>query len=73
VLHQTGLPLGESAGFAGGAAGEDLGAASETEGQTRITSHDPAHSLLFDLITHRGKSQQIPPIASNVVVSDEER
>lgn len=37
------------------------------KGQTRITPHDPAHSLLFDLITHRGKSQQMPPIASNVV------
>ncbi len=36
-------------------------------GQTRITPHDPAHSLLFDLITHRGKSQQMPPIASTVV------
>jgi hypothetical protein len=37
------------------------------KGQTRITAHDPAHSLLFQLITHRGKSQQMPPIASEVV------
>ncbi len=37
------------------------------QGQTRIAPHDPAHSLLFNLITHRGKSQQMPPIASAVV------
>ncbi|MEI9936119.1 MAG: hypothetical protein WDO69_02730 [Pseudomonadota bacterium] len=37
------------------------------KGQTRIAPSDPAHSLLFDLITHRGKSQQMPPIASDVV------
>lgn len=36
-------------------------------GKTRITPHDPAHSLLFALITHSGKSQQMPPIASSVV------
>ncbi len=37
------------------------------QGQTRILPHDPARSLLFYLITHRGTSQQMPPIASNVV------
>jgi hypothetical protein len=37
------------------------------KGQTRILPHDPAHSLLFSLITHRGTGQQMPPIASSVV------
>jgi hypothetical protein len=36
-------------------------------GRTRIAAGDPAHSLLYDLITHRGTGQQMPPIATNVV------
>jgi hypothetical protein len=37
------------------------------QGRTRIVAGDPAHSLLFDLITHRGTGQQMPPIATNLV------
>lgn len=37
------------------------------QGQTRILPRDPAHSLLFQLISHRGTGNQMPPIASSVV------
>jgi hypothetical protein len=37
------------------------------QGRIRISAGEPAQSLLFDLITHRGTGQQMPPIASNVV------
>ena len=37
------------------------------KGKTRIVPHDPAHSLLYQLISHRGTGIQMPPIASNVV------
>jgi len=30
-------------------------------------SADPAHSLLFQLISHRGTGNQMPPIATSVV------
>ena len=36
-------------------------------GKTRIVPHDPSHSLLFQLISHRGTGNQMPPIASSVV------
>jgi hypothetical protein len=36
-------------------------------GKTRIVAHDPAHSLLYQLISHRGTGIQMPPIATNVV------
>ena len=36
-------------------------------GKTRIVAHDPAHSLLYQLISHRGTGNQMPPIASSVV------
>ncbi len=35
-------------------------------GQTRIVPGDVSSSLLFQLISHRGKGQQMPPIATNV-------
>jgi hypothetical protein len=35
-------------------------------GQTRIVPGDPSSSLLFQLISHRGKGQQMPPIATDV-------
>jgi hypothetical protein len=37
------------------------------KGQPRIRPHDPAGSLLYHLITHRGQGDQMPPIASSVV------
>src|SRR5450432_1516031 len=37
------------------------------QGQPRIVPRDPAHSLLFQLISHRGTGNQMPPIASSVV------
>jgi hypothetical protein len=37
------------------------------KGQPRILPQDPAHSLLFQLISHRGTGSQMPPIASSVV------
>jgi hypothetical protein len=37
------------------------------KGQTRIVPGDPAHSLLYELISHRGTGQQMPPIDSNFV------
>jgi hypothetical protein len=36
-------------------------------GKTRIVPRDPSHSLLFQLISHRGTGNQMPPIASSVV------
>ncbi len=36
-------------------------------GQTRILPGDPAHSLLYKLISHRGTGDQMPPIATSVV------
>jgi hypothetical protein len=36
-------------------------------GRTRIVSHDPARSLLYQLISHRGTGNQMPPIATSVV------
>ena len=36
-------------------------------GRTRIVAHDPAHSLLYQLISHRGTGNQMPPIATSVV------
>src|SRR5262249_12014713 len=36
-------------------------------GQTRISPHDPGRSLLYQLISHRGTGNQMPPIATNVV------
>jgi hypothetical protein len=36
-------------------------------GRTRIIAHDPAHSLLYQLISHRGTGNQMPPIATSVV------
>jgi hypothetical protein len=36
-------------------------------GQPRILPGDPAHSLLYSLISHRGTGEQMPPIASSVV------
>ena len=39
-------------------------------GRTRIIPGDPDHSLLVDLISHRGTSDQMPPIASRVVDTD---
>jgi hypothetical protein len=35
--------------------------------RTRIIPHDPANSLLYQLISHRGAGVQMPPIASSVV------
>ena len=37
------------------------------KGQPRILPKDPAHSLLYQLISHRGTGQQMPPIATNFV------
>ncbi|HEX3850164.1 MAG TPA: hypothetical protein VHW01_04310 [Polyangiaceae bacterium] len=37
------------------------------QGQPRILPRDPAHSVLFQLISHRGTGNQMPPIASSVV------
>ncbi len=37
------------------------------KGQTRIIPRDPARSLLYQLISHRGTGNQMPPIASSVV------
>jgi hypothetical protein len=37
------------------------------KGRTRIVPHDPASSLLYQLISHRGTGNQMPPIASSVV------
>ena len=37
------------------------------KGKTRIVPKDPTHSLLYQLISHRGIGEQMPPIASNVV------
>ena len=37
------------------------------KGKTRIVPKDPTHSLLYQLISHRGTGVQMPPIASNVV------
>ena len=37
------------------------------KGKTRIVPRDPTHSLLYQLISHRGTGIQMPPIASNVV------
>jgi len=37
------------------------------KGRTRIVPGDPAHSLVFDLISHRGTGQQMPPIATSFV------
>jgi hypothetical protein len=37
------------------------------KGQTRIAAHDPARSLLYQLISHRGTGNQMPPIATSVV------
>jgi hypothetical protein len=37
------------------------------KGQTRIAPGDPAHSLLYQLISHRGTGQQMPPVDSNFV------
>jgi hypothetical protein len=37
------------------------------KGQTRIEAGDPAHSLLYALISHRGAGQQMPPIATSFV------
>jgi len=37
------------------------------KGKTRIVAHDPAHSLLYQLISHRGTGNQMPPIATSVV------
>ena len=36
-------------------------------GRSRIVAHDPAHSLLYQLISHRGTGNQMPPIATSVV------
>jgi hypothetical protein len=36
-------------------------------GRTRIIAHDPARSLLYQLISHRGTGNQMPPIATSVV------
>ncbi|HVZ73647.1 MAG TPA: hypothetical protein VHJ20_14810 [Polyangia bacterium] len=36
-------------------------------GKTRIVPHDPSHSLLYQLISHRGTGNQMPPIATSVV------
>jgi hypothetical protein len=36
-------------------------------GTSRIVAHDPAHSLLYQLISHRGTGNQMPPIATSVV------
>ena len=36
-------------------------------GRTRIVAHDPAKSLLYQLISHRGTGNQMPPIATSVV------
>jgi hypothetical protein len=36
-------------------------------GWTRIVAGDPAHSLLVQLISHRGTGMQMPPIATRVV------
>ena len=47
-----------------------LGVAAVTpawRGQSRIAPGEPAHSLLFKLISHRGAGQQMPPIATSVV------
>lgn len=37
------------------------------KGRPRIEPGDPAHSLLFDLISHRGSGEQMPPIATSFV------
>jgi hypothetical protein len=37
------------------------------KGKTRIVPHNPAQSLLYQLISHRGTGNQMPPIATNVV------
>ncbi len=37
------------------------------KGQPRIVAHDPAGSLVFQLISHRGQGGQMPPIATSVV------
>jgi hypothetical protein len=37
------------------------------KGQSRILPGDPAHSLLYDLISHRGTGAQMPPIATSFV------
>lgn len=36
-------------------------------GKTRIAAHDPSRSLLYQLISHRGTGNQMPPIATDVV------
>jgi hypothetical protein len=36
-------------------------------GRTRIVPHDPAKSLLYQLISHRGTGNQMPPIATSLV------
>jgi len=36
-------------------------------GRTRIIPRDPAKSLLYQLISHRGTGNQMPPIATSVV------
>ncbi|HVU51859.1 MAG TPA: hypothetical protein VHL80_14280, partial [Polyangia bacterium] len=36
-------------------------------GRTRIVPRDPARSLLYQLISHRGTGNQMPPIATSVV------
>jgi hypothetical protein len=36
-------------------------------GQPRIKAGDPAHSLLYELISHRGTGVQMPPIATSFV------
>lgn len=39
-------------------------------GQPRIVPGDPAGSLVYYLITHRGQGDQMPPIATSVVDAD---